>query len=40
VEVEVVLAQVGEDLGRELDRVGAVQDQGVRGDLHRAVLVS
>ena len=35
-EVEVVLGQVGEDRGREVDRVGAAQLERVRGDLHRA----
>ena len=36
VEVEVVLGQVGEQRHLEVDRVGAVQRQRVRGDLHRA----
>ena len=40
VEVEVVLRQVGEDRGREVDRVGAVELECVRGDLHRAGAVA
>ena len=39
-EVEMVLAQVGEDLDGEIDRVGPVQDERVRGDLHRAGVVA
>ena len=35
-EVEVVLGQVGEDRGGEVDRVGPVELERVRGDLHRA----
>ena len=35
-----VLTQVGEHLGGEVDRVGAMQDEGVGGDLHGAILVT
>jgi hypothetical protein len=36
VEVEVILGQVGEHGDREMDAGGALQRQGMRGDLHRA----
>ena len=39
-EVEVVLAQVRERRGREVDAVGAVQLERMRGDLHRARAVA
>ena len=38
--VEVILGQVGEDRDGEVDRVGAVQRERVRGDLDRACSVA